>query len=133
MRNLLGPGLWRLRFIGRATSVDCAYPKLHQEAVDGLDSSERGSRFAPLVLAYNIGYLADVIPVPGGVGVLDAGLVGTLILYGFPATDAAAAVLVYHSIAFWIPSLGGLLGLTLLRPGISNHTLQAPEARPGLG
>jgi uncharacterized membrane protein YbhN (UPF0104 family) len=90
-------------------------------------------RIAPLVLAYNIGYLADVIPVPGGVGVLDAGLVGTLILYGFPATDAAAAVLVYHSIAFWIPSLGGLLSLTLLRPGISNHALQAPEARPGLG
>jgi uncharacterized membrane protein YbhN (UPF0104 family) len=70
---------------------------------------------APFVLAYNLGYLAEVIPVPGGVGVLEAGLVGTLVLYGFPATDSAAAVLVYHAIAFWIPSFGGLLALALLR------------------
>jgi uncharacterized membrane protein YbhN (UPF0104 family) len=46
---------------------------------------------------------------------LEAGLAGTLVAYGAPATDAAAAVVVYHAIAFWIPSLGGLLGYALLR------------------
>ncbi|HEY4828246.1 MAG TPA: lysylphosphatidylglycerol synthase domain-containing protein, partial [Solirubrobacteraceae bacterium] len=59
-----------------------------------------------LVLGYIIGYLANVLPVPGGFGVLEAGLAGTLILYGAPATQAAAAVVVYHAIAFWVPSLG---------------------------
>ena len=66
------------------------------------------------LLGYIIGYLANTLPVPGGFGVLEAGLAGTLVAYGAPATDAAAAVVVYHAIAFWIPSLGGLLGYALL-------------------
>jgi uncharacterized membrane protein YbhN (UPF0104 family) len=32
-----------------------------------------------LVLAYNIGYLANALPIPGGIGVLDAGLTGALV------------------------------------------------------
>jgi uncharacterized membrane protein YbhN (UPF0104 family) len=70
---------------------------------------------APLVVAYLAGYLANAIPVPGGIGVLDAGLVGALALYGLPITHAAAAVLVYHAVAFWIPTLGGALGFVRLR------------------
>jgi uncharacterized membrane protein YbhN (UPF0104 family) len=38
-----------------------------------------------------------------------------LIAYGAPAVQAAAAVVVYHAIAFWIPSLGGLISFALLR------------------
>lgn len=68
-----------------------------------------------LVLAYIIGYLANLIPIPGAVGVLEGGLAGMLILYGAPATQAAAAVLVYHAIAFWIPSLGGIAAYWRLR------------------
>jgi Lysylphosphatidylglycerol synthase TM region len=70
---------------------------------------------APLVLGYLIGYLANLIPVPGGFGVLEGGLAGALIAYGAPATQAAAAVIVYHAISFWIPSLGGVAGYALLR------------------
>jgi uncharacterized membrane protein YbhN (UPF0104 family) len=71
---------------------------------------------APLIVAYLAGYLANAIPIPGGIGVLDSGLVGALTLYGLPVTHAAAAVLVYHAIAFWIPTLGGTLAYTRLRP-----------------
>lgn len=70
---------------------------------------------AVLLLGYIIGYLANLIPVPGGLGVLEGGLAGTLVLYGAPVTQAAAGVLVYHAIAFWIPSLGGLFAYRLLR------------------
>jgi uncharacterized membrane protein YbhN (UPF0104 family) len=62
-----------------------------------------------LVLGYLIGYLANGLPVPGGIGVLDAGLAGALALYGVPAVHAAAAVLVYHAVAVWVPGLGGFL------------------------
>jgi uncharacterized membrane protein YbhN (UPF0104 family) len=75
----------------------------------------RGIGLAPLVLGYLIGYLANLIPIPGGFGVLEGGLAGTLIAYGAPATQAAAAVVVYHAIAFWVPGLGGLAGYALLR------------------
>jgi uncharacterized membrane protein YbhN (UPF0104 family) len=78
-----------------------------------------------LVLGYMIGYLANMLPIPGGFGVLEAGLAGTLIAYGAPATRAAAAVIVYHAIAFWIPSLGGLIGYASLR---RRTALQDPQA-----
>jgi uncharacterized membrane protein YbhN (UPF0104 family) len=69
-----------------------------------------------LVLAYNVGYLANALPIPGGIGVLDAGLTGALALYGLAPAHAAAAVLVYHAIALWVPGLGGLVAYLRLRP-----------------
>jgi uncharacterized membrane protein YbhN (UPF0104 family) len=91
---------------------------------------------APLALGYLIGYLANLIPVPGGFGVLEGGLAGTLIAYGAPATQAAAAVVVYHAIAFWIPSLGGLAGYALLRArlrkSVEVHTSPHPHPHPAL-
>lgn len=90
----------------------------------GFDIAALGAAFAaagrpiaaaPLVLGYLIGYLANLIPIPGGFGVLEGGLAGCLIAYGAPPTQAAAAVVVYHAIAFWIPSLGGLAGFAMLR------------------
>jgi uncharacterized membrane protein YbhN (UPF0104 family) len=80
----------------------------------------RGLGHAPSVpvvmLAYSIGYAANSLPIPGGVGVLDAGLTGALVLYGVSPVHAAAAVIIYHAIAFWIPGLGGLLAYLRLRP-----------------
>jgi uncharacterized membrane protein YbhN (UPF0104 family) len=70
---------------------------------------------AVLVLGYIVGYLANLIPVPGAVGVLEGGLAGTLILYGAPAVRVAAGVLIYHAVAFWIPSVGGLFAYRQLR------------------
>jgi uncharacterized membrane protein YbhN (UPF0104 family) len=69
-----------------------------------------------VVLAYNIGYIANALPIPGGIGVLDAGLTGALALFGIAPTHAAAAVLIYHAIALWTPGLGGLLAYFRLRP-----------------
>jgi uncharacterized membrane protein YbhN (UPF0104 family) len=71
--------------------------------------------FAAVVLAYQIGYLANVIPIPGGIGVLDSGLVGMLVLYGAKAAPATAAVLVYHAIALWVPTAFGTIAFMLLR------------------
>lgn len=68
-----------------------------------------------LVMGYSIGYAATSLPVPGGIGVLDAGLAGALVLYGVAPAHAAAAVLIYHAIAFWVPGLGGLYSYLRLR------------------
>ena len=42
-----------------------------------------------LLLAYIIGQLGGLIPLPGGIGGLDLGLLAALLLYGINATDAA--------------------------------------------
>lgn len=70
---------------------------------------------AALVLAYQIGYLSNLIPVPGNIGVLDGSLVGMLVLYGAPATLATAATVVYHAIALWIPAMWGTVAFLILR------------------
>jgi uncharacterized membrane protein YbhN (UPF0104 family) len=85
---------------------------------------------AVLILGYIIGYLANLIPVPGAVGVLEGGIAGTLALYGAPLTEATAGVLVYHVIAFWIPSLGGLLAYRSLRLDLTPSSLAVPVPAP---
>jgi uncharacterized membrane protein YbhN (UPF0104 family) len=104
----------------------------------GFDIAALGATFAadgrpiavaPLVLGYLIGYLANLVPIPGGFGVLEGGLAGCLIAYGAPPTQAAAAVVVYHAIAFWIPSLGGLAGFGLLRRRLDGRHRDAAAQR----
>jgi len=43
------------------------------------------------------------------------------VLYGIPAVPAAAAVLLYHAIALWIPTLLGLIAFARL-----SRTLDEP-------
>ncbi len=84
-----------------------------------------------VMLAYSIGYAANWLPVPGGVGVLDAGLTGALVLYGVSPVHAAAAVIVYHAIAFWVPGLGGVVAYLRLRPrllGATSASVQTTNA-----
>jgi uncharacterized membrane protein YbhN (UPF0104 family) len=70
---------------------------------------------AVIVLAYQIGYLSNVIPIPGGIGVLDGSLVGMFVLYGIPAAISTAATVVYHAIALWIPAMWGTATFIILR------------------
>ena len=70
---------------------------------------------ASLVLAYQIGYLSNLIPIPGGIGVLDGSLVGMFVLYGVNDTLATSATIVYHAISLWIPATWGTISFLLLR------------------
>jgi uncharacterized membrane protein YbhN (UPF0104 family) len=70
---------------------------------------------ATIVLAYQIGYLSNLVPVPGNIGVLDGSLVGMFVVYGVRATLATAATVVYHAIALWIPAMWGTLAFVILR------------------
>jgi uncharacterized membrane protein YbhN (UPF0104 family) len=70
---------------------------------------------APLVLAYQISYLSNFIPVPGGIGVLDGSMIGMLVIYGMGGTVATAATLVYHAISLWVPAVWGTIAFFLLQ------------------
>lgn len=79
-------------------------------------------------IAYLIGELGGLIPVPGGIGGVDAGLIGTLVLYRVPITDATSAVLAYRAIALWVPVLLAAPALVGLRRALRED----PGADPGL-
>jgi uncharacterized membrane protein YbhN (UPF0104 family) len=66
-------------------------------------------------MAYLIGQLGNWLPVPGGIGGVELGLVGALVLYGLPALTATTAVLLYRAIELWIPAVLGLAAFVQLR------------------
>jgi uncharacterized membrane protein YbhN (UPF0104 family) len=84
-----------------------------------------------MVVGYQLGYLANLLPVPGGIGVLDGGLLAALALYKLPVTQAAAAVILYHAIALWISTLGGTLGFVSLRRALSGPRPQLASSGDG--
>jgi uncharacterized membrane protein YbhN (UPF0104 family) len=82
-----------------------------------------------IVLAYQIGYISNLIPVPGNIGVLDGSMVGMFVLYGTSATLATAATVVYHAIALWVPAMWGTLAFLILRRTRNRPlTLRPPRA-----
>jgi uncharacterized membrane protein YbhN (UPF0104 family) len=72
-----------------------------------------------ILMGYLIGQLGGLLPLPGGLGGIDGGLIGTLIVYGIPAAATAAAVLVYRVILFWLPLLVGAVAFISLRRGLN--------------
>jgi uncharacterized protein (TIRG00374 family) len=61
-----------------------------------------------VLLAYTAAELLALIPLtPGGLGFVEAGLVGTLVLAGVPGPHALAATLLYRLVAFWLPIPAG--------------------------
>ena len=79
-----------------------------------------------LLMAYLIGQLGGALPIPGGLGGIDGGLIGTLVVFGVAAAPAAAAVLLYRVILFWVPLVMGLPAFLSLRRGLGD------ERRPDL-
>jgi uncharacterized membrane protein YbhN (UPF0104 family) len=68
-----------------------------------------------ILLGYLIGQLGGLLPIPGGIGGIDLGLIGTLIVYGTPAAGTAAAVFAYRLILFWLPLIVGGIAFAALR------------------
>jgi uncharacterized membrane protein YbhN (UPF0104 family) len=71
-----------------------------------------------ILIGYLIGQLGGLLPIPGGIGGIDGGLVGTLVVYGAPAGATAAAVIAYRVILFWLPLLVGAFTFWSLRRGL---------------
>lgn len=80
-----------------------------------------------LMLAYVLGQLGGLIPVPGGVGGADGGLIAALVLYGTPLGAAAAAVLAYRVFQLGLPALLGAIAMIRL-PGILERAPDLSDA-----
>jgi uncharacterized protein (TIRG00374 family) len=74
-----------------------------------------------LALGYLIGQLGGNLPLPGGLGGIEGGLVGTFALYHQPVVQATAAVLVYHAISLWMPVLLGSAAFLNLRKTLAGE------------
>jgi uncharacterized protein (TIRG00374 family) len=69
-----------------------------------------------VLLAYTAAKVLALVPAtPGGLGFVEAGLVGTLRLASVPTADALAATLLYRIVAFWLPLPAGAVAYSLFR------------------
>jgi uncharacterized membrane protein YbhN (UPF0104 family) len=84
------------------------------------------------VLAYAVGQLGGLVPLPGGVGGTDGGLILAFgVLGGTPVAVAAAAVLGYRAFQLGVPAVLGIAAFGSLRRGLAGD---GGEARaPALG
>jgi uncharacterized membrane protein YbhN (UPF0104 family) len=82
---------------------------------------------ATIVLAYLIGSAAASVPVPAGIGVVEGGMIGLLVLYGAPAICAGIAVLAYRAVSTGLPLAFGGAAVLTLRRRVPHHGLLAPH------
>jgi uncharacterized protein (TIRG00374 family) len=68
------------------------------------------------LLAYAAASLLALIPItPGGLGIVEAGLSGTLALAGVAPAQAVLATLLYRLASYWLPILAGPIAYGLFR------------------
>ncbi len=70
---------------------------------------------AVLVMGYFLGTLGSLLPLPGGIGGVEGGMIGAFAAFGVPGSQALIAVLAYRAISFWLPTLPGMAGYLSLR------------------
>jgi uncharacterized protein (TIRG00374 family) len=69
-----------------------------------------------VIQGFFIGMVANLFPLaPGGVGAVDAGMIGTFVLFGLDGTTVFAAILTYRLMAFWLPIPPGIVAFFQLR------------------
>jgi putative heme transporter len=72
--------------------------------------------FGVIVMGFFVGMVANLFPLaPGGVGAVDAGMIGAFVIFGLPESEVFAAILTYRVIAFWVPIPPGIVAFFQLR------------------
>ena len=111
IRSTLGER-WRAAVLAAAGNTGFDYLAL-LAALRAVGADPRPSL---VLLAYTAGELLALIPfTPGGLGFVEAGLVGTLTLAGVPGPDALAATLLYRLVAYWLPLPAGGIAYLVFR------------------
>ena len=71
--------------------------------------------FTVIWMAYFIGTLGNVLPLPGGLGGVEGAMIGAFAAFGVDFNLAVLAVLSYRAISFWLPTLPGIVAYFQLR------------------
>jgi uncharacterized membrane protein YbhN (UPF0104 family) len=130
----VGEALHLLRTREPALGIGAAGYLLFDVVVLGVCFKTFGNEVPPLgvlLLAYLIGQVGSLIPIPGGIGGVDGGLIGTLVIFGVDATDAAVAVIAYRGILLSVPALLGLPALAVLRRRLRTEAHDIAACAPG--
>jgi uncharacterized protein (TIRG00374 family) len=71
--------------------------------------------WAVIIMAYFVGFLGNLLPLPGGIGGVDGGMIGAFLAFGVDLDLTVKAVLSYRLFAFWLPTIPGAIAYFQLR------------------
>ena len=74
---------------------------------------------AVLIMGYFVGFLGNLLPLPGGIGGVDGGMIGAFAAFGMPLPLVVSAVLAYRVFTFWLPTIPGAIAYFQLRRTVS--------------
>lgn len=80
---------------------------------------------AVLVLAYTLGLFGNLLPIPGGFGGVEGGIIGMLVACGVEVGRAVAGVLAYRFVALWLPTGLGLVAHAALTARVRRWQAEA--------
>lgn len=84
-----------------------------------------------VLLAFAISQMLAAVPItPGGLGIVEAGLVATLALAGIGAADAVVATFAYRLFSYWLPMPVGLGTWIMFRHRYGTNGNDSPAATP---
>ena len=93
--------------------------------------------WAVIVMGYFVGMLANLLPLPGGVGGVDGGMIGAFVAFGGESKDSIiVAVLTYRLFAFYLPTIPGAVAYLQLRRTVARWKEERAarrNARPAVG
>jgi len=70
---------------------------------------------AVIIMGYFVGFLGNLLPLPGGIGGVDGGMIGAFAAFGVPLSLVVPAVLAYRICTFWLPTIPGAIAYFQLR------------------
>jgi uncharacterized protein (TIRG00374 family) len=83
---------------------------------------------AVIVMAYFVGMLGNTLPLPGGIGGVDGGMIGAFVAFGYGFNEASLAVITYRAFAFWLPTLPGAIAYFQLRRTVAGWRAEGRAA-----
>jgi putative heme transporter len=86
-----------------------------------------------IVMAYFVGMFGNTLPLPGGIGGVDGGMIGAFTAFGVNVELSVVAVLAYRVFAFWLPTLPGAVAYLQLRRTVSRWAALPPALRGAPG
>ena len=82
-------------------------------------------------MAYFVGWIANTLPLPGGVGGVEGGLIGSFSAFGVNVQTAVLAVLAYRAFSFWLPTIPGAIAYLQLRRTVHRWRQEPLSASAG--
>jgi uncharacterized membrane protein YbhN (UPF0104 family) len=88
--------------------------------------------FTVIWMAYFVGMIGNLLPLPGGLGGVEGAMIGALAAFGVNFELAVVAVLSYRAISFWLPTPLGIVAYLQLRRTVARWRAEQ-LARPAAG